>query len=95
MPGLSDDQRIREYKRLIRKMPAENQFLLLYVLDLLGIFAKESDKNLMTAASEFIFVDRTNLHQIWLSSSSPASCTTAATTCGQQRAPSPRTLSSS
>lgn len=57
MPGLSDDQRIREYKRLIRQMPAENQYLLLYVLDLLGIFAKESEKNLMTAASEFTLGD--------------------------------------
>lgn len=64
MPGLSDDQRIREYKRLIRRMPAENQFLLLYVLDLLGIFAKESDKNLMTAASTLQGSKRTNWLQI-------------------------------
>lgn len=95
MPGLSDDQRIREYKRLIRRMPAENQFLLLYVLDLLGIFAKESDKNLMNAASKFWEMSCADWRQIWLSSSSPASCTIAGTTCDQQRVPSRRTLSSS
>lgn len=44
---------IREYKRLIRKMPKENQYLLLYVLDLLGIVEKDSDRNLMTAPSKF------------------------------------------
>lgn len=43
---------VKEYKRLIRQMPHENQYLLLYILDLLGIFAKDSDKNLMTAPSE-------------------------------------------
>lgn len=95
MPGLSDDQRIREYKRLIRRMPAENQFLLLYVLDLLGIFAKESDKNLMTAASELIRLFPANWSQIWLSFSSRASCTTVATTCGRRKVPSRRTSSSS
>lgn len=33
-------------------MPPVNQYLLLYVLDLLSVFAKNSDKNLMTAPSE-------------------------------------------
>lgn len=32
-------------------MPRANQYLLLYVLDLLSVFARKSDKNLMTAAS--------------------------------------------
>lgn len=49
---LNKEQMVREYKRLIRMMPMENQFLLLYILDLLGIFAKDSDLNLMTAPSK-------------------------------------------
>jgi hypothetical protein len=32
-------------------MPRANQYLLLYVLDLLSVFARKSDKNLMTATS--------------------------------------------
>ena len=32
-------------------MPRANQYLLLYVLDLLSVFARKSDKNLMTPAS--------------------------------------------
>ena len=42
-----------EYKGLIRQMPQAHQYLLLYVLDLLSVFARKSDKNLMTAQSEF------------------------------------------
>ncbi|KAL9936874.1 hypothetical protein V8E36_004109 [Tilletia maclaganii] len=38
---------IRTYRLLITSMPAANQYLLLYVLDLLAVFARESDKNLM------------------------------------------------
>lgn len=49
--NLNKEQMVREYKRLIRMMPMENQYLLLYILDLLGIFANESDKNLMSAPS--------------------------------------------
>jgi hypothetical protein len=45
------EQKVREYKRLVREMPRENQYLLLYLLDLLGIFARDSDKNLMTSAN--------------------------------------------
>ncbi|KAH9167838.1 Rho GTPase activation protein [Lactarius sanguifluus] len=40
---------ISTYKRLIHSMPHANQYLLLYVLDLLSVFARKSDKNLMTA----------------------------------------------
>jgi hypothetical protein len=47
------DQVIAAYKRLIRSMPRGNQYLLLYVLDLLSVFARRADKNLMTAQSEF------------------------------------------
>ncbi|KAI6042560.1 Rho GTPase activation protein [Pisolithus marmoratus] len=39
------------YKQLIQRMPRANQYLLLYVLDLLSVFARKSDKNLMTAAN--------------------------------------------
>jgi len=42
------DEIIATYKRLIREMPQPNQYLLLYVLDLLSVFARKSDKNLMT-----------------------------------------------
>ena len=42
---------IATYKRLIRSMPRANQYLLLYLLDLLSVFARKSDKNLMTPAS--------------------------------------------
>jgi len=43
---------VKEYKALIRAMPPVNQYLLLYVLDLLSVFARKSDVNLMTAPSE-------------------------------------------
>ena len=46
------DEVIARYKRLIRSLPRANQYLLLYVLDLLSVFARKSDKNLMTAKSE-------------------------------------------
>lgn len=42
---------IATYQRLIRSMPRANQYLLLYVLDLLSVFARHADKNLMTASS--------------------------------------------
>lgn len=45
------EQKVGEYKRLVRDMPRENQYLLLYLLDLLGIFARDSAKNLMTSAN--------------------------------------------
>ncbi|KAK0544610.1 GTPase activating protein (GAP) for Rho1p [Tilletia horrida] len=41
------DAAIRTYKLLITSMPHANQYLLLYVLDLLAVFARESEKNLM------------------------------------------------
>lgn len=48
---VNTDEAITTYKRLIRNMPRPNQYLLLYVLDLLSVFARKSDKNLMTAAN--------------------------------------------
>ncbi|KAF9065074.1 Rho GTPase activation protein [Rhodocollybia butyracea] len=47
----NQDEVITTYKRLIRQMPRANQYLLLYVLDLLSVFARKSDKNLMTATN--------------------------------------------
>ncbi|THH13143.1 hypothetical protein EW146_g7044 [Bondarzewia mesenterica] len=45
----NQEEVIATYKRLIHSMPRANQYLLLYVLDLLSVFARKSDKNLMTA----------------------------------------------
>ncbi|TEB04114.1 Rho GTPase activation protein [Coprinellus micaceus] len=47
----NQDEVIARYKQLIRQMPRSNQYLLLYVLDLLSVFARKSDKNLMTAGN--------------------------------------------
>ncbi|ESK94012.1 rho gtpase activator [Moniliophthora roreri MCA 2997] len=47
----NQEEVISTYKRLIRAMPRPNQYLLLYVLDLLSVFARKSDKNLMTATN--------------------------------------------
>lgn len=47
----NQDEVIATFKRLIRSMPRANQYLLLYVLDLLSVFARKSDKNRMDAAS--------------------------------------------
>lgn len=49
----NQDECIQGFKRLIHSMPRANQYLLLYVLDLLSVFARKSDKNLMTAASKY------------------------------------------
>jgi len=46
---------IATYKRLILSMPPANQYLLLYVLDLLSVFARKSEINLMTAQSNHLF----------------------------------------
>ncbi|KAG8741389.1 hypothetical protein FRC10_002909 [Ceratobasidium sp. 414] len=42
---------IHTYRRLIKEMPRANQYLLLYVLDLLSVFARKADKNLMTESN--------------------------------------------
>ncbi|KAF7327928.1 Rho GTPase activator [Mycena kentingensis (nom. inval.)] len=47
----NQDEVIATYKALIRSMPRANQYLLLYVLDLLSVFARKCDKNLMTASN--------------------------------------------
>ena len=43
---------IRTYRLLITSMPPANQYLLLYMLDMLAVFERKSDKNLMTATSK-------------------------------------------
>jgi hypothetical protein len=48
---LTQEQIITTYKRLIHSMPRANQYLLLYVLDLLSVFARKSEQNLMNATS--------------------------------------------
>ncbi|KAK6910722.1 hypothetical protein I203_104754 [Kwoniella mangroviensis CBS 8507] len=50
---LSADDAIAQYKSLIQALPRIHLYLLLYVLDLLSVFARRADKNLMTAPSEF------------------------------------------
>ncbi|TFK33231.1 Rho GTPase activation protein [Crucibulum laeve] len=47
----NQDEVIATYKQLIRQMPRPNQYLLLYVLDLLSVFARKCEKNLMTATN--------------------------------------------
>ena len=44
-------QAITTYQRLITELPALNRQLLLYILDLLAVFASKSDLNLMTSAN--------------------------------------------
>lgn len=42
---------IKTYRLLISSMPPASQYLLLYVLDLLAVFARKSDKNLMPSSN--------------------------------------------
>ncbi|PWN28150.1 Rho GTPase activation protein [Jaminaea rosea] len=42
---------IKTYRLLITSSPPANQYLLLYVLDLLAVFARAADKNLMPASN--------------------------------------------
>ncbi|KZP31803.1 Rho GTPase activation protein [Athelia psychrophila] len=46
-----EDEVVASYKALILRMPRPNQYLLLYVLDLLSVFARKCEKNLMTASN--------------------------------------------
>lgn len=45
----NQDMVITTYKKLIHSMPHASQYLLLYVLDLLSVFSRKAEKNLMTA----------------------------------------------
>ncbi|GHJ85148.1 hypothetical protein NliqN6_1550 [Naganishia liquefaciens] len=49
--SMTEDEKIAAYKDLILRMPKPNQYLLLYVLDMLSVFARRSDVNLMTAGN--------------------------------------------
>ncbi|KAG5339820.1 Rho-GTPase-activating protein 5 [Termitomyces sp. T112] len=49
--NFNENDVIATYQRLIKQMPRPNQHLLLYVLDLLSVFAQKSDRNLMTASN--------------------------------------------
>ena len=53
-PGFSLEEHnaaVLSYQRLITELPALNRQLLLYILDLLAVFASKSDLNRMTAAN--------------------------------------------
>ena len=49
--GLDHDKAITTYQQLITELPPLNRQLLLYILDLLAVFASKSDVNLMTSAN--------------------------------------------
>ncbi|KAK8854736.1 hypothetical protein IAR55_003475 [Kwoniella newhampshirensis] len=55
---LSVDEAIVEYKDLIQALPRTNLYLLLYVLDLLSVFSRQADQNLMTAPSMEVRKDK-------------------------------------
>lgn len=59
---------IKTYRLLITSSPPANQYLLLYVLDLLAVFSRESEKNLMPASSECLFIDSFFLSSNFLTS---------------------------
>ncbi|KAG6813956.1 hypothetical protein H0H92_005211 [Tricholoma furcatifolium] len=50
-PKYNTSDVIATYQELIKQMPQQNEHLLLYVLDLLSVFALKSQKNLMTASN--------------------------------------------
>lgn len=49
--GFDEDEAIRVYQRVITELPPLNRQLLLYILDLLAVFASKSDLNRMTSAN--------------------------------------------
>lgn len=51
LPNFDHDNAIHTYQRLITELPSLNRQLLLYILDLLAVFAAKADINLMTAAN--------------------------------------------
>ncbi|KAH8918096.1 RhoGAP-domain-containing protein [Atractiella rhizophila] len=50
-PGQSQDAKIQHFRLLLLSVPPSSQCLLLYVLDLLSVFARNSSVNLMTASN--------------------------------------------
>lgn len=74
----------KTYRLLVTSMPPANQYLLLYILDLLAVFARKSELNRMPASSEWLALILalsllTVLVQTSPSSSSPASSPTRLT----------------
>ncbi|KDN40709.1 Rho GTPase activation protein [Tilletiaria anomala UBC 951] len=57
------DAAIKTYRLLIQSSPPANQYLLLYVLDLLAVFARKSGKNLMTSANLAVIFQPADEHQ--------------------------------
>lgn len=51
VPTFDHDKAIHTYQQLITELPSLNRQLLLYILDLLAVFAAKSDVNLMTSAN--------------------------------------------
>lgn len=49
--NFDEEGAIKTYRLLISSMPPASQYLLLYVLDLLAVFARKSDKNLMPSSN--------------------------------------------
>ncbi|KAI8141037.1 Rho GTPase activation protein [Fennellomyces sp. T-0311] len=50
-PFDSDDAKVKAYQNLIERLPMANQYLLLYLLDLLGVFALHTETTLMDVPS--------------------------------------------
>ena len=50
-PDFDHEAAIHTYQKLITQLPGHNRQLLLYILDLLAVFASKSDANLMTSAN--------------------------------------------
>ena len=51
LPDLDHDKAIQTYQKLITELPGHNRQLLLYILDLLAVFASKADVNLMNSAN--------------------------------------------
>jgi RhoGAP domain len=50
---MDTESMVNEYKRLIvDRLPEANQYLLLYILDILHIISRNADKNKMTVEGE-------------------------------------------
>lgn len=49
--GFDHEEAVAKFQQLIRELPPLNKQLLLYILDLLAVFASKSEKNRMTSAN--------------------------------------------
>lgn len=58
----SVEERVTKYLELIPLMPRANQCLLLYILDILQVFARRSDENVMSLVGE-LSTRLVHLHQ--------------------------------